>query len=501
MSDPFVSPLPPRPDWEQQQKRAKKLLRSYWQGAEDAVARFQALHPKAPGPTEAKLHDAQLVLARSYGFQSWAKLKQRIASLTQTPLEQFINAVKRKDIAATRQLLEKHPEVRAQINAPLFDFDSMAIHTVGGDNIEFLAMLRDFGADLNGKTQWKCGGFTLLDYANPGMLPELKKLGVELTVHAAARMNRVDELRAMLGKDPALAQLPGGDGQTPLHVAGSIEVIDLLVEHGADLEARDIDHTATPAQYLVDKPPLCQHLLQLGAKPDIFMAVALNDITLAQTCIEKDPACVSHRIGMPPWSNHEGGHIYIWRLGQATPLILARHLGYRDMESYLVAQSPKETLFLDALWEGNAPTAKRLFQSDPDKMRAIGNENRILAETVWDGRIKSVELILELGLDPHQPGVHDSTPIDRASFHGYADIIDLLLKNDTKPPLERPNEFGASPLMTCIYGAQNGWNTGRPRDHVGAAKVLLNAGAMFQPSWIPTGHEALDLLFRKHWLG
>ncbi|WP_309397057.1 ankyrin repeat domain-containing protein [Cerasicoccus maritimus] len=495
----WVSPLPAKPNWEQQQKRAKQLLRAYWKNEPDAVERIRALHPKAPTPAESKLLDAQLVIARGYGFASWAKLKLKIESLTQTPVEQFVAAVKRRDLAAARALLESHVAVRAQINAPLFSFDSMAVHAVA-DDLEFLAMLKEFGADLNSATQWKCGGFTLLDQAKPELLPQLLELGASLTVFAAARLNLVNELRAMLESDPALARARGGDGQTPLHVAASTEVIDLLVQYGADLDARDVDHTATPAQYLVGQPNLCRHLLSLGTTPDLFMAVMLNDVALAQRCIEQDPICLEHRIGLPPYANDEGGHIYIWQLKVAAPLELARRLKHKEVEAFLNAHSPESVVFLDALWRADEVTAKKLLTRAPESMRTLANGSRLMAEAAWECRLDSVKLMLDIGLDPHARGVHESTPLDRAAFHGYAEVVALLLERDPNPPLTARNEFGGQPLMTCNHGAQYGWETGKPRDHVAVTKLLLNAGAPLDPSWMPTGHEALDECYRKHWL-
>jgi len=55
-------------------KQAKDLLRSLRQGDADATARFAAHHPKGPS-AEARLADAQLVVAREQGFPSWPKLR------------------------------------------------------------------------------------------------------------------------------------------------------------------------------------------------------------------------------------------------------------------------------------------------------------------------------------------------------------------------------------------------------------------------------------------
>ena len=90
----FVEPLPAKPNLEMQQKRAKDLLREAWAREADALARIRALHPKPPDPDALKLADAQLVVARGYGFESWADLKRKIESLTRSPKQSFFAAVR-----------------------------------------------------------------------------------------------------------------------------------------------------------------------------------------------------------------------------------------------------------------------------------------------------------------------------------------------------------------------------------------------------------------------
>ena len=65
-----VEPLPARPSLEMQRKLAKRLLRDAWSGDADAIARVLAFHPGRVDPDAMKLHDAQLVIARGYGFSS-----------------------------------------------------------------------------------------------------------------------------------------------------------------------------------------------------------------------------------------------------------------------------------------------------------------------------------------------------------------------------------------------------------------------------------------------
>lgn len=106
MSD-SASRLPARPSIEQLQKQAKDLLGLYRLGDSAAVKRFRAMHlprESATGGARADrgvrptLADAQFVLAREYGFDSWAKLKHRVEALRPPGMEHFQHLV--TDLAA-----------------------------------------------------------------------------------------------------------------------------------------------------------------------------------------------------------------------------------------------------------------------------------------------------------------------------------------------------------------------------------------------------------------
>ena len=72
--------LPARPSLEQLRKRAKELLRAARAGDASAAARLRAhLARKAESPS---LADAQLVVAREHGFESWPKLKRHVEAIT-----------------------------------------------------------------------------------------------------------------------------------------------------------------------------------------------------------------------------------------------------------------------------------------------------------------------------------------------------------------------------------------------------------------------------------
>jgi hypothetical protein len=72
--------IPPRPSLGFDRKQARALLEAARRADPDATARFRANHPGFRPPagraiTTAALHDAQLVVAREYGFASWPRWK------------------------------------------------------------------------------------------------------------------------------------------------------------------------------------------------------------------------------------------------------------------------------------------------------------------------------------------------------------------------------------------------------------------------------------------
>src|SRR5262245_53132598 len=100
----------------------------------------------------------------------------------------------------------------------------------------------------------------------------------------------LDRLRELIGRDPSLVHARGGDGKTPLHCATTVEIAQYLLDHGADFNARDVDHESTPAQYLVrEAPEVARLLVDRGAWFDIFLAVGLRDAALVERCLREDP--------------------------------------------------------------------------------------------------------------------------------------------------------------------------------------------------------------------
>jgi len=420
------------------------------------------------------------------------------ASNEQVAIEQFDSAVRLGDAATARALLEQHAVVRARINEPRFDFDSPAIHQAK-KNLPLVDVLLQHGANINERSSFWAGGFGILEWdltleqARP-----LISRGARVTPWAAAGLGLYDELETTIRNNPGAVNERGGDGKTVLHCAATPAIAALILDSGADIEACDVDHGATALQYLIGDEAVVRLLVSRGAKVDIFAAARLGDEALVERCWRADPTCLESRVNWPPFTA-AGGHIYGWTLGfDLTPADVARKFGHPRLSELIVSRlSPKGQL-IDALWSGDA---KRVEQcSDPGVLQSLGpSDHALLPAAAWWYRPDAVRLMLEVGFDPHVRGAHRSTPLDRAAFHGYADIVEMLLAHDPAPPVLEKNEFGGMPLGACIHGSLHGWRTGHPQDHGRTLALLLQAGSPVDPARLPTGNAQLDDILRE-WL-
>ena len=78
-------PLPARPSLEQLKKQARLLQRAVLSGHPKAVALVAEHQPSGAATGTFSLDSAQFVLARSYGFASWPKLRQHLAAMVLPP--------------------------------------------------------------------------------------------------------------------------------------------------------------------------------------------------------------------------------------------------------------------------------------------------------------------------------------------------------------------------------------------------------------------------------
>ena len=174
------------------------------------------------------------MIAREYGFESWANLKAHVGALSDDPMEALTAAIKANDAPLLRQILERYPPLKAKLDEPLpgYSFDTPAlIAAVQKENREMIDALLGAGANINARTKWWAGGFGVLDMSSAELTPYLIERGAHVDIHAAARLGMFDRLKSLVEADAGLVRARGGDGQTPLHFAASIFGIE---HHGVD---------------------------------------------------------------------------------------------------------------------------------------------------------------------------------------------------------------------------------------------------------------------------
>ena len=508
----FVEPLPAKPNLEMQQKRAKDLLRDAWARDADALARIRALHPKPPEPDALKLADAQLVIARSYGFESWADLKRKIESLTRSPKQAFFTAVRQGDVARARELLSEHAEVRDAVNEPAGDFGGRPVH-MARKNLAMIDLLLEFGADINLKSEWGAGGFGILESQwTPEEVDGLVARGAVIDVCAAAHHGRFNRLAELIERDPSLVHARGGDGKTPLHWASTVEIAQFLIDRGADIDAIDVDHQSTPAQYLVrEAPDVARLLLARGAWFDIFIAVGLRDRALVDRSLRDDPEALDHRTWhgkyttvhkeRPSTRAELGGHrgdVYRWVFDHnVTALDVAAALGYPEIVDQLLRHATPAQRLLAACGRGDRAAAEAVVAGHPDVVTGLStSQMRLIADRAHANATSAVILMLDLGFDPLARGVDDWEPARWAAFHGNAVMLERLLRHN--PPVNVPDpSYGGTPLGQCVYGSLHGWSC-RTGDFARSVELLLAAGERPDPSYLPTGRDDVDAVLRKH---
>ena len=431
-------------------------------------------------------------------MESWPGLKRKILSLTQSPLEQWITAVKAGNVSQVRELFEKHSELASHVNDTCFAFDSTALFAAK-PNWDLVDLLIKHGADINKKTNWGPGGFGLAENESPEVSAELFKRGLVEDIWTAVGLNHLDKVAQWLSEQPQLVHAKGGDGVHPLHYANTVEMVDLLVDHGADVHALDVDHTSTAAQYQVNNESVVRRLLAHGAKPDIFLAARLGDLDLIAHCLADEPDCVSHRLGVKPWINDTGGMIYNWKLGHGlTAMDVAIKFEHHDAHAMLLAHSPAKCQLLDAAWRGDVSAGKALLAKHPRLLDEMSEDDHAaLNRACWWYRPVAVKAMLALGFNRHIQDDEKMTPLDRAAFHGHADCLAMLLDGDPDPPLEWKHQNDGTPIQTCIHGSINGWSTGFKQDHAKCAQLLLDAGAKYELGWLPTGADVIDQVIRQ----
>src|SRR5208282_4877299 len=171
----------------------------------EAKQRLKTMRSESPA---ARLSEAQLLIARGYGFPSWRKLKSFVDALNGFG-PRLINAVHDGNLGTIRRILDGHPELvnaSTDVHPRMRPSDTLTmrlIHlAIAEAKIDVLRLLIERGADLNARNAdgrlplHDCFELNRDDYAKI-----LLDAGAEPDVCAAAAYGMHDQLEQILESD------------------------------------------------------------------------------------------------------------------------------------------------------------------------------------------------------------------------------------------------------------------------------------------------------------
>lgn len=326
-----------------------------------------------------------------------------------TNLQSFLCAIRSADLPTVRSMAAATPSLLRATDPNCFGTTTF-MSAVQTCNRPLVDLLLDLGADINQRSDWWAGSFGVLDSADDELSDYLISRGATLTPHAAARLGKINELQAMLVADPTIVHSRGPDGQMPLHFARTTQIADLLLKNGAAIDALDIDHGSTPAQWLSEsRPEVAAHLVTRGATPDPFLAARIGDIPLLETLLRSEPDGPNARISRArfPVPPPAAGHIYLYTIGEGCTLLHA-------------AAGSSQTKVIQWLATHGA-----------DINAGGGYDNgTALHASAWGDRVESVKALLDAGANINAVSgpMHHNEPIGWAIVSGAVSAFRVLLE-------------------------------------------------------------------------
>lgn len=441
--------LPSRPNLDQLRIQANELHRAHREGDRSAAARIAAHHPEMRRLSLQEvldrplaLADAQLVLAREYGFHNWAELKRRVelsgrlGEIAPHPrFSEALAALDAGDIERLRELIASDPTIvqaRTNLGPPYGYFTGATLlHHVAGNPgrdhplpkniVEIARLLLDEGADVNASTLGP----------SPGSSPD---------AHGATTMALV----------VTSAQASDMDVSGPL--------IDLLLERGATLDLTG-DGALDPA-LANHAPRAAEKMIELGARPDVLAAAALGRMHLLRSFFDN-----TGRLRSRP---RRQGKEMSERDAIGLAMLYAYVRGEREAVDFLVERNGNwgiigvnnGTALHRAAWAGDLDMVRRLVAKGAD----VNNRENPFRSTpmAWASHNNQTHVVEWLRK-------HAAIDLYDAVVFGFGEEVEARLREDPSSVSTRLDDREI-PQGTPLHAAAR-WN----REDL--AKILLERGA------------------------
>lgn len=493
--------LPERPNIEQLKHQAKELLRSARAGDAGALARFRTLPTLAQSFDDDKLaaavalHDAQSVIARELGFESWKELHERVEELTldfDAAVEQFVGAATEIRPERAERLLRLHPKIaQANFHAALLLGDAERVDS-------YLSRQPALARERGGSRGWEpllylC--HTSLRFGPPSRRDGMTRIARRLLELGADPNTRFPWLHhgvrrpalwgaVMVTKLLPLAQvlLEGGadpnDGVTlPLAASGDeTQWLDLLLAYGADVNQRwatDDSPTLYAVLHWAGADGGIRWLLEHGADPDPVFAA--NGETPLHVVAQKWDADLAEALV------HRGADVHRRRADGRTPYAVAELSGNRGVAAWLESHGGASDLsdvdrLVTACSRGDRAAAEAMLRAHPRLRQEIGPEHySSFYRAAERNDTAALETMLVCGFDPNRGDDEiGKTALHAAAMQGWPEAVGVLLAHGASVSA-RDREFRAQPLVWAAEGLRSRGPEGRDYSTVG--RMLLDAGS------------------------
>jgi hypothetical protein len=462
--------LPARPNLDHYKKRAKELVKAAKAGDARAFALMREHHPRLKKASDNELRrakfalaDAQLIVARWHGFESWPKFAKHIETITSESSSRIWTRAEKAlvdgDLATLDAILARHGDLLRKGPVQSSWWGGLAPNYAKGDARAIIAREHDFES-------WDEFAAFAEAMQDTGSTIAQFEAAVDAIVGGD-----IATLERLLRANPSLvrARSPRKHHSTLLHYVGSngvegfrqrtpkniVKVAGVLLDAGANINA-----TADMYGGGADTLGLAAtsiHPVTAGVQNELMAFLLARGASVGG---DQGPAAWSKLIN----GCHANGR------PAAAEFLAARAQGL-DLEA--------------AAGVGRLDIMKTFFDAN-GRLTSGATDTQLKDGFTWAceyGRSDVAEFLLQRGMDvAAKLKHHGQTGLHWAAYGGHADTVRVLLRHHA-PVNVKDDSFEGTPLRWALYAwAGGGPHKGDSR-YYSVVKLLVAAGATLEGEW------------------
>lgn len=253
-------------------------------------------------------------------------------------------------------------------------------------------------------------------------------IGIDDSIYLLIRNDKNYSLQALLEKNPSIVNSIDEEKGTPLLWAayfGREQAVKLLLEHGADINAR-VDDFPSPIKCALlfnSNTNIAVHLLKSGTVADPFVLAGVGNLSELKKSLQTSDVDVNHIDPEFPMTEENG----------LTLLHYAACQNQLEIADFLINNGVKQ-IIIDGF--GGAWGLPRM------------SGGSALHLSVWKDHLQMAKLLIDSRFAVNQPNGLKETPLHLAAETGNIDMVALLLDNGADP---NAVQFGGDmPLHVAI---------------------------------------------------